>query len=186
MNNGFSIGLAAVLACAALASPAFATDLGNARLTAVTALDGGCVSGPTGPFVQAWDIEPGFSYRLTLMGVTECAASGAGPTLNVRINSTDLGNADLVATWVAPGTYQFTYVAPASVTCTLPIFYCTTPGEGSSGLFSRRADGGSFQAHLRAATFAPGCTSPHEILGPACSPVPNSPRTWGLLKVMYE
>lgn len=175
--------LIAALVCAALSTSANA----NARLISVTPVDGGCVSGPTGPAVQAWDIEPGKTYTITISHVTECANAGTDPTLNVRVNSSGSGNFDRVATLVAPGIYQFDFTIPADAACTLPIFYCTTPGDYSSGLFVNRNDGGTFQAHLRAATFDVGCTNPQEIYeSPWCGPVPVDAKTWGYVKTLYK
>jgi len=175
--------LIAALVCAALSTSASA----NANLISVTPVDGGCVSGPTGPFVQAWDVEPGKTYTVAISNVTECANGGADATLNVRVNSSVSGNFDLIATLVAPGTYQFDFTIPAGAACTLPIFYCTTPGEYSTGIVVTRNDGGSFQAHLRAATFDVGCTNPQEIYQwPWCGPLPVDPTTWGHVKSMYR
>jgi hypothetical protein len=169
MNRYYRASLAIALAALLLPGLALATALG-----------------PTGPAVQAWDIQPGKTYTLTISNVTECANGGTDATLNVRINSTDGGNIDLVATLVVPGTYQFNYTAPATITCTLPIFYCTTPGNASTGLFTRRSDGGAYQAHLRAATFGPGCTNPQEILGTDCGATKAQNSTWGRLKTIYR
>ena len=157
----------------------------NARLISVVPTDGGCVSGPTGSSVQFWDVEPGRTYELTISNVTECANGGTGPTINVRVNSST-GNTDLVATLVVPGTYKFTYTLPANGVCTFPIFYCTTPGQSNSGLNVDRNDGGPFMAHLRAASFGPGCTNPTPILGGECAIVPTHPSTWGKLKSIYR
>ncbi|MDH4036954.1 MAG: hypothetical protein OEX18_06420 [Candidatus Krumholzibacteria bacterium] len=158
----------------------------NARLISVTSVSGGCVSGPTGPAVQAWDVEPGETYRLTIDNVAECANGGTDATLNVRVNSSGSGNFDLVATYVADGVYEFDFTMPSDATCTFPIFYCTTPGSSSTGIFVTRNDGGMFQAHLRAATFEPGCTNPEEILGPDCQTVPTENTTWGAVKDHYR
>lgn len=177
---------AALLAAVLIPTAAFAIDFGGARLVSVVPVDGGCVYGPSGPFVQAWDVEPGRTYTLTITGVTECAAGGTAPTLGVRVNSTDAGNTDLVATLVEPGTYRFDFTLPGWATCTMPIFYCTSPGQSNTGLFVRRADGQLFQAHLRASTFDPGCTNPHEVFGPSCGALPNAARSWGLLKIRYR
>jgi hypothetical protein len=186
MIRRYWLCLAALLAVAALPATARAIPLGGARLISVTAVDGGCVSGPTGLTVQAWDIEPGKTYTLTIDNVTECANGGTDATLDVRVNSSGSGNTDAVATLVAPGTYQFNYTLPIGATCTLPVFYCTTPGDASSGLFTRRSDGGSFESHLRASTFAPGCTNPQQIIGPYCGPTPVHPRTWAQVKTIYR
>jgi len=158
----------------------------NARLISVTSVSGGCVSGPTGPAVQAWDTEPGETYKLTISHVAECANGGTDATLNVRINSTTHGNTDIVATYVSPGVYEFEFTLPADAVCTFPIFYCVTPGEYNTGLYVMRDDGGMFQAHLRSATFEAGCTNPTENLGPDCQVVPNEESTWGKVKALYN
>ena len=185
MVRRYSLPLVLALA-AFLPAIAVAIPLGGARLTGVAPVDGGCVSGPTGPSVQKWDVEPGKTYTLTISNVTECANGGTDATLNVRVNSTGSGNTDIVASFVAAGTYQFDFKVPADASCTLPVFYCTTPGDNSSGFFARRSDGGNFQAHLRAATFGAGCTNPQEIIGPACLPTPARPHSWGKLKAIYR
>ena len=169
---------------AALSIPSLA--LANARLISVVPTDGGCVSGPTGPAVQAWDVEAGKTYEVTISNVTECANGGTDPTLDVRVNSSNTGNTDLVATLVVPGTYKFTYTLPVNAVCTYPIFYCTTPGQNNSGIRVNRNDGANFQAHLRAAAFGPGCTNPQPILGSGCGLVPTRPSTWGKLKSTYR
>jgi hypothetical protein len=158
----------------------------NARLVSVTPVSGGCVSGPTGTFVQSWDVEIGETYTIRITHVTECANNGTDPTLNVRVNSTVVGNTDLVATFVAPGVYEFDFTMPLDALCTLPIFYCTTPGAGNTGLFVHRDDGVAFQAHLRASSFEPGCTNPTELIGPECGPVPVRDASWGAIKTLYN
>jgi len=175
--------LIAILALAVLPAVADA----NARLISVTPTGGGCVYGPSGPGVQAWDVEPGETYTLVISHVFECANGGTDPTLNVRVNSSVSGNTDLVAFFVAPGVYQFDCTIPADGACTFPIFYCTIPGEGDSGLFVIRDDGQMFQAHLRASTFGPGCTNPEEIYEwPYCGAVPAENSTWGRVKSLYR
>jgi hypothetical protein len=176
------------LVCAAMLGIAAipAMSHANARLTSVTSVSGGCVSGPTGPAVQAWDVEPGETYHITISGVTECANGGTDATLNVRVNSTGSGNWDGIATYVSPGVYEFDFTLPMDVTCTMPIFYCTTPGNASTGYVVMRNDGGMFQAHLRAATFQAGCTNPQEILGPDCQTVSTENTTWGAVKDHYR
>ena len=176
--------LIALAALAALTLPSLAQA--NARLINVVPTDGGCVSGPTGPTVQFWDVQPGKTYQLTISNVAECAHGGTDPTLNVRVNSSCCGNTDIVATLVSPGTYQFSYTVPVNGVCTFPIFYCTTPGQSNSGLNVDRNDGAPFMAHLRAASFGPGCTNPTPILGGECAIVPTHPSTWGKLKSIYR
>lgn len=165
---------------------AVGTARANARLVSVTPLDGGCVAGPTGNSVQFWDVEPGKTYRLTITNVTECGNGGTAPTINVRVNNSAGGNVDLVATLIAPGTYAFDYTVPLTAACTGPIFYCTTAGRGGSGTHVHRNDGEKFQAHLRVATFGPGCTNPTEVSGPDCATVPTRSRTWGNVKAIYR
>ena len=158
----------------------------NARLVSVVPVGTGCVSGPTGPAVQAWDIEPGETYTITVADVVECADGGTGPTIDVRVNSSNVGNVDLVATLVSPGVYEFDYTMPLDGVCTFPIYTCTIPGVIPSGDLVMRDDGGAYQAHLRAAIFQAGCTDPLEILGGDCAPVPNEESSWGTLKTTFE
>jgi hypothetical protein len=184
--EGFAMSPRQLILLAALAALTIPSLVqANARLISVVPTDGGCVSGPTGSSVQFWDVEPGRTYELTISNVTECANGGTGPTINVRVNSST-GNTDLVATLVVPGTYKFTYTLPANGVCTFPIFYCTTPGQNNSGMRVNRNDGANFQAHLRAAAFAPGCTNPQPIVGGDCGLVPTRPSTWGKLKSIYR
>jgi hypothetical protein len=184
--EGFAMSPRQLILLAALAALTIPSLVhANARLISVVPTDGGCVSGPTGSSVQFWDVEPGRTYELTLSNVTECANGGTGPTINVRVNSST-GNTDLVATLVVPGTYKFTYALPANGVCTLPIFYCTTPGQNNTGTRVTRTNGANFQAHLRAAAFASGCASPQRILGSDCGLVPTRPSTWGRLKSIYR
>lgn len=173
----------------------YALPKGTGRLVSVTTLDGGCVSGPTGATNEAWDIEPGFTYRLTIADVTECANGGTDPTLNVRINSSMPAHQynDRVAVYVSPGAYQFDYWLPVDAWCTLPILYCTTPGEWlTTGLFVRRHDGATnsngvpYTSHLRASTWGPGCTYPTMIIGPECGAVGTKDSTWGAVKALYR
>ena len=165
-----------------LAWPSLA--MANARLISVVALDGGCVSGPTGNTTQFWDVQPGKTYQLTIQGVTECGNSGTDPTIGVRLNSSGSGNTDIVANKVSTGTYTFTFMMPANANCTFVIFYCTTPGQPNTGLMVTRNDGGKFQAHLRASTFGAGCSNPTPING--CTTVATRPTSWGSLKVFYR
>lgn len=196
MKSLRTVGFIAAV-CALLVLPAivYALPKGTARLVSVTALDGGCVSGPTGATVEAWDIEPGFTYRITLTNVTECANGGTDPTLDVRINSSIPAHQynDRVAYYVSPGVYQFDYWLPVDAWCTLPILYCTTPGEWlTTGLFVRRHDGATnsqgvpYTAHLRASRWSPGCTYPTMIIGPECGAVGTDDPTWGAIKALYR
>ena len=163
--------------------------LANASVTSIVPVDGGCIAGPSGNTSQKWDVEPGKTYTVTLTGVTECGNGGTDATINVRVNGVSLGedqNAELIATLVAPGTYQFDFTVPLDASCTLPIFYCNTPGQQNTGLLAWRDDGGAWGVHFRASTFGPGCSNPEEIQGPNCNVVPNKMRTWGEVKSFYR
>ncbi len=178
-----------LLMLAFLPAIAPAIPLGTGRLMNVTPVDGGCVMGPTGGTVQAWDVERQKTYTITLTNVTDCANGGTDPTINVRVNSSTPGHAytDLVATYVSPGVYQFNFYVPQNAVCTFPIFYCTTPGEWlTSGRFVRRSDGGGYQAHLRVSTWSPGCANPMPIIGPECGTVPTETSSWGAIKALYD
>lgn len=196
MKSARTIGLFSAV-CALLVLPAivYSLDKGTGRLVGVVPVDAGCVSGPTGSTTEAWDIEPGYTYTITIEDVTECANGGTDATLNVRINSSipDHEYTDLVATYVSPGVYEFDYTLPENAWCTLPILYCTTPGEWlTTGLFVRRQDGAvnkngvPYTAHLRASTWSEGCTSPQMILGPECGSVPGEETSWGRIKALYN
>jgi hypothetical protein len=158
----------------------------DARLVSVTPVGSGCVAGPTGPFVEAWDVERGETYVIRLEDVFECVSGGTDATLDVRVNSSNTGNIELVATNVAPGVYEFEYTVPLDGICTMPVFYCTTPGDGSSGIHAIRQDGGAFQAHLRVSTFESGCSNPSEILGGDCAPIDNDENSWSTLKTLFQ
>jgi len=162
----------------------------NARLISVVSTSGGCVDGPNSPnnvSVQHWDVEPGETYVLTIVDAFECGNGGTDMTIDVRINSTTHGNTDLVATNTgAAGSYEFTFTMPTDAQCTFPIFYCTTPGAGNTGLRVIRDDGLDYQAHLRASTFDAGCTNPTPILGPYCDVVPTDQTNWGRIKTLYN
>jgi hypothetical protein len=163
--------------------------LGGGRLIDVTTR-GGCVSGPTGPQIQYWDIEPGHMYTLTLAYVTDCANGGTDSTLNVRVNSWTAGNTDIVAKYVSPGVYKFDYFFPRTAICTFRIFYCTTPGVSSSGRYAIRNDGVAYQALLRSSRFegvGVGCTNPIPIDGPECGGVLGTEdSSWGTIKGIYK
>jgi hypothetical protein len=179
----------AALALAVLPVIAYAIPLGTGRLASVTPVYSGCVSGPTGSTVQMWDVQRGDTYRLTLSNVTDCANGGTDPTINVRVNASTptYEYTDLVAYYVSPGVYQFDYYVSTGAVCTMPIFYCTIPGEWlTSGLRVRRNDGGDKQAHLRASYWGAGCTNPSPIYGPECGTVPVEQSSWGAIKTLYE
>ena len=176
---------AATILCLVLPTLASA----DATVTSVTPVDGGCVSGPNGVSTELWDVEPGKTYVATLTGVTECGNGGTDATINVRVNGTsqtDPQNTDLVATLVAPGVYEFTFTVPIDASCTMPIFYCTTPGVPQSGILAKSSADPSKGVHFRASTFGPGCTDPVEIQGPNCRTVPARPSTWSRVKSFYR
>jgi hypothetical protein len=190
-----TVFIAAACALLILSASAYALDKGTGRLISVVPVDGGCVYGPSGATTQAWDIEPGYTYRLTISNVTECANGGTDPTLDVRVNSSIPGYeyVDLVATFVSTGVYEFDYTLPENAWCTLPILYCTTPGEWlTTGLFVSRNDGKTnsngvpYTAHLRASIFGPGCTDPVMILGPECGLIGTEESNWGTIKGIYR
>jgi hypothetical protein len=179
-----------IAALAVLPAVAYAC---TGRLINVTPTAGGCVSGPTGgpQYAQIWDLEPGHTYTLTISNVTECANGGTAPTLNVRVNGSTPGQkyTDLVAAYVSPGVYQFDYVLSAGAVCTMSIFYCTTPGDISSGIFVRRNDGEAQAALLRASRFesvGTGCINPVPIIGPDCGTLGADDSTWGKIKGLYR
>ncbi len=193
--KGLRTGALMATVCALLVLPAIAYGLprGTGILSNVAAVDGGCVSGPTGNTTQAWDVQPGYTYTITISNVTECANGGTDPTLNVRVNSSVPGYeyTDLVATLVSTGVYQFNYTLPAGAWCTFPIFYCTVPGQWlTTGLFvvgtNLDPHGNPYVAHLRASTWGPDCTNPMPILGPECGAVGVEDMSWGGIKAIYR
>jgi hypothetical protein len=149
-----------------------------ARLVSVTPTDGGCVYGPTGSHIEAWDVEAGKTYTLTLDNVTECS----GTTIYVAVLDSISGNTCTVATYVAPGTYSFSYMTPVTDCGTSLIKYCLTGAcKVQTGYIAGRHDTGEYQSHLRTATFDAGCTNPVP-----CAPVPTLSQSWGKLKVIYR
>lgn len=107
-------------------------------------------------------------------------------TLNVRINSTSAGNTDLVATRIGHGQYRVVYSVPARATCTMPIFYCTSPGRPTSGRIVTAVDDSHVQAQLRAAQFSAGCTQAVPVSGSDCLSTPVLWRSWGQVKLFYR
>ncbi len=155
----------------------------NARLVSVTPKDGGCVAGPTGPNVEAWDVQPGMTYTVRLDRVTECAHSGSDAFMTVLVMSSTRGNTLLVARNVAPGVYEFDTTIPPNACGTTPIRYGLTGTLPNTGWVVGRHDSGSSQAHLRASVFGAGCTSPTPIV---CATTAASAHTWGELKSIYR
>jgi hypothetical protein len=151
----------------------------NARLVSVTPVDDGCVAGPAGPNVEAWDVEILKTYTLTIDNVTECS----GATINVMVKNTAGGNIDLVATLVSAGVYRFQFTVPVNYCETSPMRYGVTPGRPNTGYLLGRHDTGLSQAHLRYSAWDPGCLSPVEI---ECTPVSTGSRTWGMIKTLYR
>lgn len=189
------IAFVTALSLSILPAAVHAIDKGTGRLVSVTPVDGGCLSGPTGATVEAWDIEPGYTYTLRLEDVTDCANGGTDPTIDIRINSSIPGHeyTDLVADYVSPGVYEFDFTLPEGAWCTLPVLYCTVPGEWlTSGLFAIRRDGGTnsqgvpFATHLRASSWSEGCAAPTMILGPECGAVGNEESSWGAVKKIHR
>lgn len=179
------------VSCSLLLIAFASTASANALVSSIVPTDGGCIAGPSGnaSTSQKYDVEPGKTYLVTLTGVSECGNGGTDATINVRVNGisqTNPQNADLVATLVAPGTYQFSFTVPLTANCTLPIFYCTTPGVSNSGLFAWRSDGIAKMVHFRASTWGPGCTNPVEIQGDNCRVTPTRSSTWGVVKSIYR
>lgn len=137
-------------------------NLGLGRVTSVVPVDGGCVSGPTGNNVQAYDVQQGKTYTITLQNVTDCANGGTDATIGVMVKNSNTGNLCYTATKVAVGVYTFDHTMPANACFTSPIDYCVEGCNPSTGLRARRGDGACAQVHLRAATFGVDCTNPVE------------------------
>ena len=178
--------LLAALWLLAPATIAQANSLANGRVISVVPTDGGCVQGPNGGSVQFWEVQPGKSYEITIDHITDCANDGTDATIGIRINSSSVGNTDLVATKVVDGTYKFTFAIPVGARCTMPLFYCTEPGQADTGLRLRREDGEDFQAHLRMASFLPDCSFAAALNGGDCLATPTVSRTWSQVKSIYR
>jgi HYR domain-containing protein len=136
--------------------------LGSARLSSVTPVDGGCVhqdSIPTSA-VESWDVEQGRTYDVTLTNLTDCANGGTDATIELVVKSSNTGNTCLTASKVSTGVYTFRFTLPTDACFTFPIQYCTSGCDTSTGMLTRRADGGAKESHLRAATFGAGCSNP--------------------------
>jgi hypothetical protein len=175
MRRRYLALLTAILASALLSTPAQA----NARLVSVTPVDGGCVAGPTGPVVEAWDVQLLRTYALTFDNVTECS----GATINVMVQNGFGTYVARVATIVSPGVYSFTFTVPGNYCETSPIRYCVTPGEPSTGYVIGRHDTGLSQSQLRYSTWRTGCLNPVVI---GCPPVSTPSRSWGRIKILYR
>lgn len=142
-------------------STVLATGLGNAVISNVEAVSGGCVQSTTnvgGP--QFWDIAQGGTYTITLSGLTDCAHGGNDATVEVIVKSSSSGNTCLTATKVSTGVYTFDFTAPANACATMPILYCTNSCSPNSGMFARHDNPAKplQMGHLRAANFDGACS----------------------------
>ena len=170
--------LLAVALAALLPASAFAT----ARVTNVSAVDGGCVTGPTGNTqVQNWDLELGKTYQITFTGVTNCANGGTDPVITFELKNSYAGNTFWAASLGTPGVYVGSFTLPGAGCETFPVRYCVTDGVANSG-FAALAPTGDAVVHMRASTFDAGCTNPQEIL--CITPVKAMP--WGSIKALYR
>ena len=178
-----SIRSIAILALACLAATAGVAH-SKGKLVSVVPVGDGCAQAPDGPANQFWEVQPGKTYELTIEEATDCANGGTDATIGIRVNAIGPGFIDLVAHKVDVGIYKFTFTIPANAVCTMPLFYCTPPGLANLGLRVLRSE--DYPAHLRMASFGPGCTNPTKIEGPDCSPVPARSRTWAQVKQFYR
>ncbi len=158
------------------------TAQANARLVSVVPVASACVAGPTGPNVEAWDVQPGQSYVVTIDQATNCANGGTDASIQVIVKNSVTGNVVLTATRGAVGVYSFTFTTPMLGCETSPILYCTSGGQPNTGFLVGRHDTGASQSHLRVSNFGAGCTNPVQI---SCATSAVG-RSWGRLKVIYR
>ncbi len=157
--------------------------LANARVTSVTAVDGGCVTGPSGnKSNQSWDVQKGKTYQITFSGVTDCANGGTGSSITFVLKNTVGGNTFWTANKASTGVYSGTFILPAGGCETFPVRYCTENGDANSG-FEAWAPSGDAKVHMRASTFSTGCSSPSEV---SCGVTPVLPSAWGTIKSLYR
>lgn len=190
MRHRYMIALAAICVVALLPTLARA----NARLVSVTPVDGGCIAGPTGSHVEAWDVQSLKTYTFTLDNVLDCANGGTDATINVVVQDSVGLNVDLVAAQVSTGVYTFQFTIPANYCLTARILYCTSPREPGAGLVVAspgdpfggfvvgRHDTGLYESHLRISIWGADCTNPVEY---SCA-TPALPKSWGMLKSIYR
>jgi hypothetical protein len=156
--------------------PPPAANLGSAYVSDVTSGSNCFYSDTNGGGIQAWDIQAGGTYTVTLTGVTDCANLGNDPSIGVVVhNSNELGvsnNIYVLANQVTVGgvgvvgVYTFT-ITLGSQCLTMPIEYCThggtpdAPGNyPGSGMFAQDNIGGApggHQGHLRTTIFDSNC-----------------------------
>lgn len=176
--------------CLALFAALFAVSLlpslalANARLVSVTPKDGGCVAGPTGNNVEAWDIQRDKTYTLRVDHLLECAHGGTDACVQFVVQSSATGNTVINAHKISTGVYEFDFRMPRNGCDTYPIRYCLSDCRVAGGIVVGRHDTGNAQSHLRAASFGPGCTSPTPITD--CHKTATLGTTWGSLKVYYR
>jgi hypothetical protein len=134
-------------------------NLGTGFISNVTAVNGECVQSTINGQTQKWDIQANGTYMVTLSGVTDCANGGNDPSIQVIVKNSGGGNICVAtANQTATGIYVF-QVALTTQCQTLPILYCTSNCDPSTGLFARDALAGH-EGHLRTSTFDAGCTNP--------------------------
>jgi hypothetical protein len=156
------------------------SNLGDATISAVTAVNGECVQSTIDGNTQKWDVQAGGTYDVTLSGVTDCASQGSDDSIGVIVQNSVGGNVCLTAYQTPLGnTGVYVFRITLSSQCeTSPILYCTSNCSTSTGMAARDALGGDHSpGHLRIATFDGSCA----VTGnPSCasgSPTPTPPPT---------
>jgi hypothetical protein len=155
-------------------------NLGCGYISNVTS-NGNCVQSTTNNGGQQfWDIEAGGTYTVTLSNVIDCASQGNETTIGVIVQNSVGGNIGATASQdlLNPVEGQYTFTITLGSQCeTMPILYCTSNGDPSTGLKAQddisNAPGGHL-GHLRIATFDGSCNVTDN---PLCSASPTPPPT---------
>jgi hypothetical protein len=148
-----------------------ADNLGHGYVSSVTSSTNCVYSDTNGGGIQAWDIQAGGTYTVTLSGVDDAANQGMDPTMQVIVHNSAGGNICVQATSTVEGVYTF-QITLTTQCLTMPIEYGTlscnphspqcVPVAGCQGfgVFAQDNVGGiagGHEGHLRTTIFDSNC-----------------------------
>jgi hypothetical protein len=196
--------IAAVAVCMTVSRAGAQANLGDGYVSSVTSSTNCVYSDTNGGGVQAWDIQAGGTYTVTLSGVDDAANMGMDSTMAVIVHNSVGGNINVTATQTGnQGEYTFTITLGAQCK-TMPIEYGTLTcnphsptcvplaGFAGFGLFARDfpnnappSSGDKNQGHLRTTIFDSNCVKQGDDDTCQGSATPTPPPTGSITVCKY-